>query len=148
MLPQQSYGEWDGGQYQGADQQAATSYQQGDYVAYQQDPYTQQDTGYPAGSGYQDPYGQQQPQQQPQQQYGGDQGDGSGQYGSSDQQGSAPQYDGYAQYDQYDQYGQYTGEQPPYADPAAQHPAENGENPDTPGQAPWQTRNASRGESE
>ncbi|NEE49963.1 hypothetical protein G3M55_35835, partial [Streptomyces sp. SID8455] len=55
---------------------------------------------------------------------------------------------------QYDQYGRYTGEQPPYAAPD-RHPAEsagNGENeqPDipAPGETPWQTRNASRGESE
>ncbi|MFE7460797.1 glycosyltransferase [Streptomyces sp. NPDC057554] len=122
-LPQQQYGEWDAGQPQGAD----PSYQQGDYAAYQQDPYGgQQGTGYSGGYGAQDPYGgQPQPQQ-----YDG---------------GPGP----------YDQYGQYTGEQPPYADPAAaypaQHPAENGEQyPDNPvpGQAPWQTRNASRGESE
>ncbi|MFH8480459.1 glycosyltransferase family 2 protein [Streptomyces sp. NPDC018055] len=138
VLPQQSHGEWDGQQYQGADQQAPTTYQQGDYAAYQQDPYTQHDPGYPAGSGYPDQggYGAQDPYvQQQQQQYGGEQGDGGGQYG------------GPGQYAQYDQYGQYTGEQPRYADPA-QHPAETGEQPDTPGQAPWQTRNASRGESE
>ncbi|MFB6427265.1 glycosyltransferase [Streptomyces microflavus] len=143
-LPQQQgYGEWDGRQYQAADQQAAAPYQQGDYAAYQQDPYTQQNTGYSSaypdqgGYGPQDSYGQQ-PQQQ---QYGGE-GDGQYSPGQYEQQG------------QYDPYGRYTGEQPPYAAPD-RHPAEsagNGENeqPDipAPGETPWQTRNASRGESE
>ncbi|MFC8729509.1 glycosyltransferase family 2 protein [Streptomyces bacillaris] len=156
-LPQQGYGEWDGQQYQGADPQAPAPYRQGDYATYQQDPYAQQNTGYSSGypdqggSGAYDPYGQQQAQQQ----YGDGRGDG-GPYGDGSQYGGGS--DGGGQYGgsgagsgAYDPYGQYTGEQPPYTDPA-QPPAGHGErgeqHPDTPGQAPWQTRNASRGESE
>ncbi|MFI5654125.1 glycosyltransferase [Streptomyces anulatus] len=139
-VPQQQYGEyaqWDGQQQPGADY----------YTPYQPDPYAQQ---------------QQPEQQQQQQQNAGYQGyDAQDPYtqqyndqGTYTDQGT---YGGQATYNEqgaYDEYGQYVGvqyQQPPspYTAPD-QHPAENGEqtDPPAPGQAPWQTGNASRGESE
>ncbi|WP_228991077.1 glycosyltransferase [Streptomyces sp. DH8] len=135
-VPQQqydAYAQWDGQQQPGADP----------YAAYpQQDPYAQQNAGYQGGYGAQDPY---------QQQYA----DQSGLYDDPGA-GYGGQGGGYGDRSAYDEYGRYTGgqypqqpQQPPYADPA-RHPAENGEqtDPPAPGQAPWQTGNASRGESE
>ncbi|NEC45448.1 glycosyltransferase family 2 protein [Streptomyces sp. SID8016] len=136
-VPQQqlydAYAQWDGQQQQSADP----------YGAYpQQDPYAQQNTGYQDGYGAPDPY---------QQQYADPSGLYNAQGGAYDEQGGT-----YAGRSAYDEYGRYTGDpyqqppqQPPYADPAA-HPAENGDqtDPPAPGQAPWQTGNASRGESE
>ncbi|MGW4362178.1 glycosyltransferase [Streptomyces californicus] len=136
-VPQQqpygAYAQWDGQQQQSADP----------YGAYpQQDPYAQQNAGYQDGYGAPDPY---------QQQYADPSGLYNAQGGAYDEQGGT-----YAGRSAYDEYGRYTGDpyqqppqQPPYADPAA-HPAENGDqtDPPAPGQAPWQTGNASRGESE
>lgn len=131
-VPQQQYGEygqWDGQQQPGADY----------YTPYQPDPYAQQ---------------QQPEQQQQQQQSAGYQG-----YAAQDpytqQYNEQGTYGGQGTYNDqgaYDEYGQYVGgqyQQPPYTAPD-QHPAENGEqtDPPAPGQAPWQTGNASRGESE
>ncbi|QYA99167.1 glycosyltransferase [Streptomyces anulatus] len=143
-VPQQQYGEytqWDGQQQPGADY----------YTPYQPDPYAQQ---------------QQPEQQQQQQQNAGYQGyDAQDPYtqqyndqGTYNEQGAYNEqrtYGGQATYNEqgaYDEYGQYVGgqyQQPPYTAPD-QHPAENGEqtDPPAPGQAPWQTGNASRGESE
>ncbi|MFD6587901.1 glycosyltransferase [Streptomyces anulatus] len=143
-VPQQQYGEyaqWDGQQQPGADY----------YTPYQPDPYVQQ---------------QQPEQQQQQQQNAGYQGyDAQDPYtqqyndqGTYNEQGTYTDqgtYGGQATYNEqgaYDEYGQYVGgqyQQPPYTAPD-QHPAENGEqtDPPAPGQAPWQTGNASRGESE
>ncbi|NEB51651.1 family 2 glycosyl transferase, partial [Streptomyces griseus] len=146
-VPRQQYGEyaqWDGGQQQGADY----------YATYQPDPYAQQQQQQQQqqGAGYQG-YETQAPYPQ---QYGdpgayNDQGAYAGQAPYADQ---APYTDRGA----YDEYGQYVGgpyQQQPYTDPAQQsrpdrHPAENGEqtDPPAPGQAPWQTGNASRGDSE
>ncbi|MFF8445948.1 glycosyltransferase [Streptomyces californicus] len=130
--PYDAYAQWDGRQ-QSADP----------YGAYpQQDPYAQQNAGYQDGYGAPDPY---------QQQYADPSGLYNAQGGAYDEQGGT-----YAGRSAYDEYGRYTGDpyqqppqQPPYADPAA-HPAENGDqtDPPAPGQAPWQTGNASRGESE
>ncbi|MDP9949751.1 MULTISPECIES: glycosyltransferase family 2 protein [Streptomyces] len=131
--PYDAYAQWDGQQQQSADP----------YGTYpQQDPYAQQNTGYQDGYGAPDPY---------QQQYADPSGLYNAQGGAYDEQGGT-----YAGRSAYDEYGRYTGDpyqqppqQPPYADPAA-HPAENGDqtDPPAPGQAPWQTGNASRGESE
>ncbi|ARF62093.1 family 2 glycosyl transferase [Streptomyces violaceoruber] len=131
--PYDAYAQWDGQQQQSADP----------YGAYpQQDPYAQQNAGYQDGYGAPDPY---------QQQYADPSGLYNAQGGAYDEQGGT-----YAGRSAYDEYGRYTGDpyqqppqQPPYADPAA-HPAENGDqtDPPAPGQAPWQTGNASRGESE
>ncbi|MFH8436707.1 glycosyltransferase [Streptomyces sp. NPDC018007] len=134
-VPQQQYGayaQWDGQQQPGADP----------YGAYrQQEPYAGENAGPQGGYGAQDPY---------QQQYA-DQGTYTDQGAGYDGQGG-----GYDDRSAYDEYGRYTGgqyqqhpQQPPYADPA-RHPAENGgqTDPPAPGQAPWQTGNASRGESE
>ncbi|WP_030333657.1 glycosyltransferase family 2 protein [Streptomyces sp. NRRL B-1381] len=132
--PYDAYAQWDGQQQQ----QSADPY--GAYP--QQDPYAQQNTGYQDGYGAPDPY---------QQQYADPSGLYNAQGGAYDEQGGT-----YAGRSAYDEYGRYTGDpyqqppqQPPYADPAA-HPAENGDqtDPPAPGQAPWQTGNASRGESE
>ncbi|MEU4032218.1 glycosyltransferase [Streptomyces anulatus] len=144
-VPQQQYGEytqWDGQQQPGADY----------YTPYQPDPYAQQQ--------------QPEQQQQQQQQNAGYQGyDAQDPYtqqyndqGTYNEQGAYNEqrtYGGQATYNEqgaYDEYGQYVGgqyQQPPYTAPD-QHPAENGEqtDPPAPGQAPWQTGNASRGESE
>ncbi|WP_030704514.1 MULTISPECIES: glycosyltransferase family 2 protein [unclassified Streptomyces] len=127
--PYDAYAQWDGQQQQSADP----------YGAYpQQDPYAQQNTGYQDGYGAPDPY---------RQQYADPSGLYNAQGGAYDEQGGT-----YAGGSAYDEHGRYTGDsyqQPPYADPAA-HPAENGDqtDPPAPGQAPWQTGNASRGESE
>ncbi|MEV5204546.1 glycosyltransferase [Streptomyces sp. NPDC053720] len=136
-VPQQQYGEWDTQQYQG------TGYQQ-----------------------YQD--GQYQGEQYQQEQYQGEQYQGEqyqdGQYGTQQDHLAADPYQqnaydpyGYAQqqYDPqaqaqahpqapYDPQAQY-GQQPPY-DP--RNPDENPDENPAPGQNPWPTGNASRGESE
>ncbi|MFI2316479.1 family 2 glycosyl transferase [Streptomyces sp. CB00072] len=136
-VPQQQYGEygqWDGQQQPGADY----------YTPYQPDPYAQQQpeqqqqqqqsAGY-QGYAAQDPYTQQYNDQ-----------------GTYNEQGTYGGQGTYSDQGAYDEYGQYVGgqyQQPPYTAPD-QHPAENGEqtDPPAPGQAPWQTGNASRGESE
>ncbi|MEI7032500.1 glycosyltransferase [Streptomyces pratensis] len=124
-IPQQQYGEygeWAGQQPQGADY----------YAPYQADPYAQQqphqghphqqDAGYP-GYGDQGGYGVQDPYAQ--------------QY---DEQGG------------YDAYGPYTGrqqaQQPPYPHPGQHSGSGEHVDPPAPGQAPWPSGNASRGESE
>ncbi|WP_404952549.1 glycosyltransferase [Streptomyces sp. ARC12] len=142
-VPQQQYGEyaqWDGQQQSGADY----------YTPYQPDPYAQQQP--------------EQQQQQQQQQSAGYQGyDAQDPYtqqyndqGTYNEQGTYGAQGTYNDQGAYDEYGQYVGgqyQQPPYTAPYTapdQHPAENGEqtDPPAPGQAPWQTGNASRGESE
>ncbi|MFH9297443.1 glycosyltransferase family 2 protein [Streptomyces sp. NPDC017520] len=145
---QQQYGEyaqWDGRQ-QGADY----------YATYQPDPYAQQQQQQQQqqqGAGYQgyeaqDPYTQQYDEQ----------GTYAGQAAYNDQSSYNDQGAYNNDQNAYDEYGRYVGgqyQQQPYPDPAQQpqpdrHPAENGEqtDPPAPGQAPWQTGNASRGDSE
>ncbi|MEE1738862.1 glycosyltransferase [Streptomyces sp. BE147] len=138
-VPQQQYGEWDGQQqYQGADY-TQYPYQQPD--PYQQqnaayDPYQQQNAGYPAYEG-QVPY-QEQAQQYPEQQY---------QEQPQQFQGQPQRYpgqhdpNGHIDPDGHTGHGQYPGT----ADPVQYN--EHVDNP-APGQAPWQSGNASRGESE
>ncbi|MFK0134406.1 glycosyltransferase [Streptomyces rubiginosohelvolus] len=124
-VPQQydAYAQWDGQQQPTADYYA--TYQQPDpYAQQQQQQQGHQNAGYQGGYGVQDPYAQQYD----------DQGAYNGQNAAYDNQGV------------YDEYGRYIGGQQQH-----QHPyTENGEqtDPPAPGQAPWQTGNASRGESE
>ncbi|MFE3404979.1 glycosyltransferase [Streptomyces anulatus] len=145
-VPRQQYGEyaqWDGQQQPGADYY--TPYQPDPYAQQQQPEQQQQQQQQSAGyQGYdaQDPYTQQYSDQVTYNDQGAynDQGTYGAQGTYNSEQGA------------YDEYGQYVGgqyQQPPYTAPD-QHPAENGEqtDPPAPGQAPWQTGNASRGESE
>ncbi|XCM31898.1 glycosyltransferase [Streptomyces parvus] len=147
--PQQydEYAQWDGQQQQ----QPTADY----YAAYQQpDPYAQQqqqqqqgqqgheNAGYQGGYGVQDPYAQ---QYEDQGTYN-DRGAYNGQGGYADQGTYDAQGAAYNDQGAYDEYGRYVGGQQ-----HQQHPyTENGEqtDPPAPGQAPWQTGNASRGESE
>ncbi|WP_299541954.1 glycosyltransferase [uncultured Streptomyces sp.] len=143
---QGQYGEWDGQQYAGYQQQ----YGGGDGNA-----------AYPAGY-QQDPYGQQyaSPEQGAYQQPGG----AYPQDGTYPQEGADGAYDPYGYQQQ--PYGESQGEQPygaapggPYAqDPYGNGPQQYGDqdgdrsadpaDPHGTGQAPWQTGNTSRGESE
>ncbi|MDX3593164.1 glycosyltransferase [Streptomyces sp. ID03-2B] len=143
--PQQqydAYAQWDGQQQPNADHYA--TYQQPDPYAqqHQQQQPGHQSADYQGGYGVQDPYAQQYD----------DQGtyNGQGAYeGQSTYEGQGTYAGQSAAYDNqgaYDEYGQYVGGQQ-----HPQHPyGENGEHtdPPAPGQAPWQTGNASRGESE
>ncbi|MFD4027301.1 glycosyltransferase [Streptomyces sp. NPDC058576] len=125
-VPQQQqqydeYAQWDGQQQPSADYYA--TYQQPDPYAQQHQQQQEQSAGYQGGYGIQDPYAQQYDDQ-----------------GTYNEPGVA-----YNDQGMYDEYGQYVGGQ------HHQHPyTENGEqtDPPAPGQAPWQTGNASRGESE
>lgn len=143
--PQQqydAYAQWDGQQQPNADHYA--TYQQPDPYAqqHQQQQPGHQGADYQGGYGVQDPYAQQYDEQgtyngqgayEGQSTYEG-QGTYAGQSAAYDNQGTC------------DEYGQYVGGQQ-----HPQHPyGENGEHtdPPAPGQAPWQTGNASRGESE
>ncbi|MGW4630035.1 glycosyltransferase family 2 protein [Streptomyces rubiginosohelvolus] len=120
---QDAYAQWDGQQQPTADHYA--TYQQPDpYAQQHQQQQGHQGAGYQGGYGVQDPYAQQYD----------DQGAYNGQNAAYDNQGA------------YDEYGRYIGGQQQH-----QHPyTENGEqtDPPAPGQAPWQTGNTSRGESE
>ncbi|MGW2595311.1 glycosyltransferase [Streptomyces sp. NPDC001515] len=145
-VPQQQYGEWDGTRYQDA---GYAQYQDGQYPdgRYQDGPYQdpaygtapQQQPDGTGGAGGYDAYGY--PQQQ-----GGYAPYDQGQYGN------APSYD-QAQYDagaydgtQYGAQGAYDAQGAP-GGPAPYDPQNPDENP-APGPHPWQTGNASRGESE
>ncbi|MGW2180074.1 glycosyltransferase [Streptomyces sp. NPDC001732] len=138
-VPQQQYGEWDGQQYQ--------------ETGYQQYP----DNGYDGGRYQESPYRNGQSQDGPYRdgQYQ-DGGYGTHQEPAADDPYRQNAYDpyGYAQQQQQQQqYEPQTGAYPPPA-PYDQggHPAQYGpQNPDenpAPGQNPWPTGNASRGESE
>ncbi|MFC9859559.1 MULTISPECIES: glycosyltransferase [unclassified Streptomyces] len=134
--PQQQYGEWDGQQqqqYQGADYPQypyqADPYQQQQNAAY--DPYQQQNTAYPQYEGQgQVPYAE---QPQAYQEPGGPNG-----------HTGHPQYPDSTGHNQYGDPGRYP-DPGQYSDPGQYN--EHVDNP-APGEAPWQTGNASRGESE
>ncbi|SCE41140.1 Glycosyltransferase, GT2 family, partial [Streptomyces sp. Termitarium-T10T-6] len=141
--PQQydEYAQWDGQQQPTADYYAA--YQQPDpYAQQQQGQQGQENAGYQGGYGVQDPYAQQYDDQGTY----NDRGAYNGQGGYADQGTYDAQGAAYNDQGAYDEYGRYVGGQQ-----HQQHPyTENGEqtDPPAPGQAPWQTGNASRGESE
>ncbi|MEV6162994.1 glycosyltransferase [Streptomyces sp. NPDC052052] len=117
-VPQQQYGDWDGQQYQGADY---PQYQEGQYQEgqFQDGPYaTQQEPGATAGPYQQNAYDP---------------------YGYTQQQ-----YDPQTQYASYGPQAHY-GVQ---GDPQGRYDAQNPDENPAPGQNPWPTGNASRGESE
>ncbi|MGW2842783.1 glycosyltransferase [Streptomyces sp. NPDC001493] len=135
-IPQQGYADWDGQQ----------QYQQAEYAPYQAEQY---------------PAEQYQPEQHQPEQYGADQY-ATDQFQQVDpyqqadpyQQGHVYDPYGYGQQQQQQQQQQYQGyeTQAPYDPYAGQqygvHDTDEQVDPNAPDQAPWQTRNASRGESE
>ncbi|MFJ2094903.1 glycosyltransferase [Streptomyces sp. NPDC087901] len=157
-VPQQQYGDWDAQQYQDT---AYPQYQEGQYQEgqYQDGQYAAAPQQQPDGAAGYDPYGYQQqgeyaPYAQGQYDPNAPQSN-SGPYDPNAPQGDGGPYDPNAQYGNapYDpgQYGtgQYGADQ--YGTQGAYDPQNPDENPDgnpAPGQNPWPTGNASRGESE
>ncbi|MER5500076.1 glycosyltransferase [Streptomyces sp. NPDC002561] len=141
-VPQQQYGEWDGQQYQdtGYQQYPGNGYDEGQYPndqyptgQYQEGQYQEgqyQDGGYGTQGTHQEPA--------PADPYGQNSYDPYG-YAQQQQQQYDPQTGTYASPAHYDQVG--GGHPAPYT---PQNPDEN----PAPGQNPWPTGNASRGESE
>ncbi|MET7366000.1 glycosyltransferase [Streptomyces sp. NPDC005566] len=126
-VPQQNYGEWDAQQYQGADysQYQGEQYQAQQYQGeqYQNEQYQGgQDPGYGAGQ-----YGEQYPAADPY---------GTGQYQPDPYQQGA-----------YDPYG-YAQQQPQASGTGEAAPYDAHDENTAPGEGPWPSGNASRGESE